>query len=77
MMEAIRQGTYANIELLSPFMNVDKTEIVKIGKRLNVPYELTYSCYKGEDRHCGKCGTCYERREAFNDAGVEDPTIYE
>lgn len=77
MKEAIKQGTYAKIELLSPFMNIDKTEIVKIGERLNVPYELTYSCYKGEDRHCGKCGTCYERREAFNYAGVEDLTIYE
>ena len=77
MKEAIKQGTYAKIELLSPFASIDKTEIVRIGTKLGVPYELTYSCYKGTEHHCGKCGTCYERKEAFSLANVSDPTIYQ
>jgi 7-cyano-7-deazaguanine synthase len=77
MKAAIAEGTYAKIELLSPFCEVDKTEIVRIGRKIGVPYELTYSCYKGGEKHCGKCGTCFERKEAFTLAGVDDPTVYE
>ena len=65
------------VELIEPFMHVNKTDIVKMGRKLNVPYRLTWSCYKGGDRHCGRCGSCNERKEAFREAGVEDPTTYE
>ena len=54
-----------------------KKEIVILGKELSVPFELTYSCYKGGKLHCGKCGTCVERKEAFKLAGILDPTNYE
>ena len=76
MAKAIRNGTYNEIELLTPFGGVDKTEIVKLGAKLGVPYELTYSCYKGGKKHCGKCGTCTERIEAFRLADISDPTDY-
>lgn len=77
MSEAIKQGTYAKIKLISPFCNVTKTEIAKIGDYYNAPFKLTYSCYNGRDKHCGKCGTCVERIEAFKDSGVTDTTEYE
>lgn len=54
-----------------------KADIIKLGAELKVPYEKTWSCYKGNELHCGRCGTCIERREAFYLAGVEDPTEYE
>lgn len=76
MRSAAAAGTYAAIEICSPFCDIDKTEIVKIGTKLGVPYGMTYSCYKGGKNHCGKCGTCYERKEAFQLAGVTDPTVY-
>ena len=60
----------------APFINMPKQAIVTIGAKLGVPFEKTWSCYKGLDLHCGKCGTCVERREAFALAGVKDPTIY-
>jgi 7-cyano-7-deazaguanine synthase len=65
------------VELLRPFIRMTKTEIAKRGAELNVPFELTWSCYKGGERHCGGCGTCVERAEAFNLAGLQDPTEYE
>jgi 7-cyano-7-deazaguanine synthase len=65
------------VELLPEFVNVTKTQICKDGDVLGVPWDLTWSCYEGLDLHCGKCGTCIERREAFRDADVEDPTQYE
>ena len=67
---------YADIKLLAPFVDMSKAEIAKIGATIGVPFENTWSCYKGEDIHCGCCGTCVERREAFELAGIEDPTIY-
>lgn len=76
MEKAIEEGTYERIEFLRPFENLTKTDIAKIGDFLKVPYELTYSCYNGEDQHCGKCGTCYERKEAFKDSKIKDPTNY-
>ena len=60
-----------------PFTGISKTDIAKIGKELGIDYSKTYSCYKGEEKHCGKCGTCVERKEALRDAGIEDTTIYE
>jgi 7-cyano-7-deazaguanine synthase len=77
MSEAIFQGTDRHIIVERPFEMMTKTDIVKLGSKLKVPYELTYSCYNGEKIHCGKCGTCYERKEAFRDASVKDPTIYQ
>ncbi len=77
MARAIREGTYARLEILTPFINVDKSSIVRTGTRLGVDYAQTWSCYKGRLRHCGSCGTCVERREAFQLAGVADPTVYE
>lgn len=70
-------GNYDRPILNAPFIRRDKADIVKMGAPLLVPYELTWSCYKGGAVHCGKCGTCVERREAFQLAGVPDPTTYE
>lgn len=64
------------VELTAPFLMVDKAEIVRRGAAVGVPYELTWSCYKGGGLHCGRCGTCVERIEAFRLAGVPDPTTY-
>ena len=75
--KAIYEGTATNIEVVSPFCNITKTDICKLGSELGVDFSLTYSCYKGHEKHCGKCGTCTERIEAFRDAGVKDPTEYE
>lgn len=77
MGKAIKAGTYGKIKVMSPFLSKTKTQIAKLGSKLNVPYELTYSCYKGGEKHCGKCGTCVERKEAFNDSKLKDPTVYE
>lgn len=77
MSEAIRLGTYAGLEISAPYTHISKTDIAIIGKRLGVDYARTYSCYKGGEKHCGKCGTCIERREALRDAGLDDPTEYE
>jgi 7-cyano-7-deazaguanine synthase len=65
-----------NLCLYAPFVNKTKAEIVEIGTSLNVPYEDTWSCYEGRELHCGLCGTCNERKEAFRLANVPDPTEY-
>jgi 7-cyano-7-deazaguanine synthase len=62
--------------IIAPYINISKAQIVAIGDQLGVPYEKTWSCYVGGEKHCGKCGTCVERREAFSLAGVVDPTVY-
>lgn len=77
MGKAIKYGTYAQIKLERPFEVRTKTDIVNIGLNLDVPFALTYSCYNGREKHCGKCGTCVERREAFKNSHVFDPTEYE
>ena len=76
MEQAIYHGTEKNIRLITPFGDITKKDIVKIGHALNVPMDMTYSCYEGDDDHCGECGTCIERKEAFILAGVKDPTRY-
>ena len=76
MADAIRLGTYADIELVRPFIAMRKEDIVRRGHSLGVNFSLTWSCYKGQDIHCGVCGTCVERREAFQIAGLPDPTKY-
>ena len=65
-----------SVKLLAPFVNIDKAEVVRQGAALGVPFIDTWSCYQGSGHHCGRCGTCVERREAFALAGVDDPTHY-
>lgn len=65
-----------DLRLEAPFMHLGKHQIVSLGTALGVPYEDTWSCYKGEELHCGRCGTCVERKHAFRDAGIADPTKY-
>src|SRR5450432_3556171 len=77
MGEAMRLGTYAGVQLLRPFIRLTKGGIAAEGARLGVDFSRTWSCYKGGAIHCGRCGTCVERREAFLQAGVADPTKYE
>lgn len=76
MGEAIRSGTYAEVVLLRPFIALTKGKIAAEGARLGLDFGRTWSCYKGGAVHCGKCGTCVERREAFTHAGLKDPTVY-
>jgi 7-cyano-7-deazaguanine synthase len=77
MGDAMRLGTYAEVALLRPFIDLDKAAIARAGAGLGVDFGRTWSCYKGGAVHCGKCGTCVERREAFAKAGLADPTSYE
>jgi 7-cyano-7-deazaguanine synthase len=76
MGETMKLGTYAGVRLLRPFIALSKGGIAAEGDRLGVDFSRTWSCYKGGERHCGRCGTCVERREAFLEAGVADPTDY-
>lgn len=75
-MEMLALQGAANVRLEAPFLNKSKADIVTIGCKLGVPFENTWSCYVGDEVHCGICLTCCERREAFELAGVADPTIY-
>lgn len=68
---AIAEGTYEHVELSAPYTHLTKNDIARRGVALGVDYSLTYSCYKGGERHCGRCGTCVERREAMIAAGLE------
>ena len=77
MSSAISAGTYEGLQILAPYTNITKTDIAIRGKQLGIDYALTWSCYKGGDKHCGKCGTCTERKEALRDAGITDTTEYE
>jgi 7-cyano-7-deazaguanine synthase len=74
--KTIRLADWQEVYLNRPFVGLTKAEIVKRGAELKVPLEKTWSCYEGGEHHCGRCGTCIERREAFYLAGVEDPTPY-
>jgi 7-cyano-7-deazaguanine synthase len=76
MGDAIRLGTYVQVEVIRPFIAMNKAEIAKRGQELGVDFAQTWSCYKGDKIHCGNCGTCVERREAFILAGMKDPTVY-
>lgn len=69
-------GLEGPIGLHTPFLRMTKTDIAQIGGRLGVPYGITWTCYEGGEVHCGQCGACQERREAFRDSGVPDPTEY-
>lgn len=74
---AATAGTYNNVKVIAPYTKITKSDIARIGKRLRIDYAETWSCYKGGEVHCGKCGTCVERKEALAEAGIEDKTIYE
>lgn len=74
---AATAGTYNNVKVVAPYTKITKSDIARIGKKLGIDYTETWSCYKGSEVHCGKCGTCVERKEALAEAGIEDKTIYE
>lgn len=75
--KAARYGTFINVGVSASYTDITKGQIASIGKRLGIDYRETWSCYKGGVVHCGKCGTCIERKEALAEAGIEDPTVYE
>lgn len=77
MDSAMCAGTYKGIHIVAPYTGITKTDVARHGKLLGIDYSKTWSCYKGGEKHCGKCGTCVERKEALRDAGIEDPTEYE
>ena len=70
-------GTYEKVEVWAPYTTLTKVDIAKRGKELGIDYSETWSCYKGGDVHCGRCGTCMERKEALEQAGIADNTAYE
>lgn len=72
-----KEALGGTVQLLAPYAEKTKADIVAAAALLQTPFAETWSCYKGGDNHCGRCGTCVERREAFHLAGVKDPTIYE
>lgn len=74
---AARAGTYDGVGLVSPYTHWTKADIARRGKELGLDYAETWSCYKGGNHHCGRCGTCVERREALAEAGITDTTEYE
>lgn len=76
MMEAIEAGTSNSVQLRAPYTDISKTDIAGIGGRLGIDYSRTWSCYQGGSTQCGVCATCRERREAMQQAGLPDPTIY-
>jgi 7-cyano-7-deazaguanine synthase len=77
MCEATKAGSYNNVMISAPYTNITKADIARKGKELGIDYTETWSCYKGGEKHCGKCGTCVERKEALKDAGITDNTQYE
>lgn len=77
MSAAMQAGTYDGVDIVAPYTNITKADIARIGKRLGIDYSETWSCYKGGEHHCGKCGTCRERREALAEAGIDDTTVYD
>lgn len=77
MSQAISAGTYAGVQVLRPFVDIRKEDIAARGAQLGVDFTRTWSCYKGNENHCGKCGTCVERKEAFELANLVDPTKYQ
>ncbi|WP_254510731.1 7-cyano-7-deazaguanine synthase QueC [Anatilimnocola floriformis] len=76
MRHALGLADWDTLELYTPFLTLSKADIVREGARLGVDFASTWSCYEGGEVHCGRCGTCVERREAFALAGIADPTTY-
>ena len=77
MSQAMTNGTYNYVHILAPYTRISKSDIARRGGELGLDYALTWSCYKGGEKHCGRCGTCMERKEALREAGIEDKTEYE
>lgn len=77
MSSATSAGSYNGVTVIAPYTSITKGDIARRGKELGIDYTETWSCYKGGDKHCGKCGTCVERKEALAEAGIEDTTEYE
>jgi 7-cyano-7-deazaguanine synthase len=77
MQKLVKVATNGRVELRAPFIRWHKKDVVQMGAKLGVPYELTWSCYNGREKHCGNCPTCTARQYAFLEAGVIDPTEYE
>ena len=75
MREAIKEGTYGQVNVVAPLVNMNKAEVVRTGLELKVPFKDTWSCYEGGDVPCGKCGTCIDRAEAFAANNVADPAL--
>ena len=77
MSAAMQNGTYDHVAVFAPYTGLSKADIARRGAALGLDYSETYSCYKGREKHCGKCGTCRERREALREAGIDDKTMYD
>ena len=77
MDNAMCAGTYVGVHIDAPYTHLTKADLVWRGAAMGIDYGHTYSCYRGGEHHCGTCGTCNERREAFREAGIPDPTQYE
>jgi 7-cyano-7-deazaguanine synthase len=77
MTQAIYIGSGRELKIVAPFIDKSKAEVVAAGAGIGVPFELTWSCYEGEEKPCGVCGTCRDRLQAFKENGLEDPLMYE
>lgn len=75
MREAIKTGSGSGLTVVAPFVRCNKAEVIRKGLELGTPYELTWSCYEGGEKPCGRCGTCIDRQKAFEANGVKDPAI--
>ena len=76
MLHSIETGTYNGVKIIRPFVFMTKDQVTKIGRELGVDFARTWSCYKGNEKHCGECDTCIDRKNAFSSAGIADPTDY-
>ncbi|MGZ7069090.1 MAG: 7-cyano-7-deazaguanine synthase, partial [Methanobacterium sp.] len=74
--EVLKMGTLKNVQIEAPLIDMNKNEIVELGIRINAPLNLSYSCYMGENEHCGVCESCMRRKRAFKEANIEDRTKY-
>ena len=75
MNRAVHLGSGGELEVIAPFVKMTKADVVRIGLSLGAPYELSWSCYEGGDKPCGRCGTCLDRKRAFELNGVDDPAL--
>ncbi len=74
---AARLGTDSKLFIRAPLSKMKKSEVIRLGNKLGVPFEMTWSCYRGGERHCGVCESCVNRKKAFSESGIPDPTSYE
>lgn len=75
--QTIKYGSFDDIKIKAPLIDMTKEDIVKKGSEIDAPMNLSYSCYNGTDKHCGVCESCKRRKRAFTDAKLDDPTEYE